>query len=139
MKKLELFIIVFLTIFVTTFSNAQGNTVSVQTSGLENYAELIQKDIVDLTFKIDQSKNQPNPELYNKRGMLFFARKEYENAVKDFQEIIDLNSSHLSEAYFYKALSNFLLGNINCEDFKKAKELGFVADWEKFKSFCPTI
>jgi tetratricopeptide (TPR) repeat protein len=139
MKNSELIKIIFLTMCIIVFSNAQSQTGSVETSGLDKYAELIENDIAELSYKINSKENQPDPELYNKRGMLFFATRKYENAVKDFETVINLNSSRLSDAYFYKALSNFLLGNINCDDFKKAKDLGFVADWEKFKTLCANL
>jgi hypothetical protein len=76
MKNSELIKIIFLTMCIIVFSNAQSQTASAETSGLDKYAELIKNDIAELTYKINSKENQPDPELYNKRGMLFFATKE---------------------------------------------------------------
>ena len=66
-----------------------------------------------------------NRDLLHKRGILWYATKNYENAVLDYNKILEINPNDI------KALVTrgdiFLLLNKNeyaCADFKRAESLG---------------
>ncbi len=86
-------------------------------------------------------RESPNDtDLIFKRGMLYVATKQYSNAKDDFNTLIELESEKLSEAYFYRGLSQLLLFETmsGCEDISKARELGFETDYSNLDLMCNT-
>ena len=77
-----------------------------------------------------------NVEKYRDRAMLYLIQQEFEKALADFEKVITLNNGNLAEAYFYKGLTSLALHNLDCESFVKAKILGYIADWEKYRQVC---
>ncbi|GEM_PF-1621998 len=70
-----------------------------------------------------------NAELYMKRGGAFFYQKDFEKAISDFSNAISEKTEDPANAYFMRGLAKSLLPTEDvkgaCEDFRKAKELGF--------------
>jgi len=70
-----------------------------------------------------------NAEIFIKRGGAYFALKKFDNAVLDFSDAIKTNPEDISNIYFMRGLSKSLLEKEDkegaCEDFQKAKKLGY--------------
>jgi tetratricopeptide (TPR) repeat protein len=64
--------------------------------------------------------------------------KEYETAIKGFDEVIKSRDNNLGKAYFYRGEAKYELGNKEeaCNDYKKALNLGYTTADINIKNLC---
>ena len=90
----------------------------------------LQKGISNYTKAISLSTDKA--EIYMKRGGAYFYLKDFENAISDFSTAITEKTEDPANAYFMRGLSKSLLPKEDvegaCNDFRKAKELGFSTE-----------
>lgn len=87
------------------------------------------------------SYNENHSEIFRKRGGTFYAMGDFENAIKDFTKVIELNTEDIVPIYFLRGLSKTLLKNEDkkggCSDIKKAIELGYdTSDLNGLDDYC---
>jgi|WetSurMetagenome_2_1015567.scaffolds.fasta_scaffold115174_1 tetratricopeptide (TPR) repeat protein len=106
-------------------------------NGIEKY---VQKDFVgalsDLTIAIEMKPNFA--EAYLSRGLLFGKEfHKYTKAIKDFTKAIKLKNDY-AEAFYNRGVTYRILDDINksCEDWHKAKELGFKEADALIEKYC---
>jgi tetratricopeptide (TPR) repeat protein len=63
---------------------------------------------------------------YNCRGVAYFKKGEYDLAIADFNETLEINA-RFSEAYFFRGFAYFLREEYDkaWNDVKEAQELGY--------------
>ena len=131
----------FLMLLIATLSFHANGQVDTTTPTSEisqpTTSEIIDAGIIQTTIEIGSFPN--DSKYYRKRGMLYLAIQDYANARNDFDKVISLNGDELAEAYFYRGICNASLGEMECENFKMAKKLGFNTDWNNLKSVCPEL
>ncbi len=96
--------------------------------GIENYSKA-------LKF------NQNLAEIYQKRGNAFFAIKKFEMAISDYSNALSNNPNNPEIIYIMRGLSKSLLENEDkrgsCEDFRKAKKLGYdLKEMKGLNEYC---
>lgn len=66
---------------------------------------------------------------YSNRAGTYYIMNDYQNAILDYSKIIELNPEDLASTYFLRGLCKSVLLKEDvvgaCEDFKKAKSLGY--------------
>ncbi|AWI24691.1 tetratricopeptide repeat protein [Flavobacterium pallidum] len=131
MKKL------FLIAIFSINAYSQKDSLSVAVAGDKISTDKLEMLLNDLTKQIDESKDlDKKSDFLNQRGVLFLAMGNYSKSNSDFVAIIEIDKRHIPEAYYYKAITNSLLGKSDCDSFKKAKSLGYETDWTNLKIFC---
>jgi tetratricopeptide (TPR) repeat protein len=104
------------------------------------YKEKKYKKAIDF-YTVALSYNENLPDIYKKRAGTFFQIGDYENAIKDFTKVIELNSENTSTIYFMRGLSKTLLTKEDkegaCQDIKKAIDLGYdVSNLNGLDEYC---
>jgi tetratricopeptide (TPR) repeat protein len=73
--------------------------------------------------------DQKSPEAYQKRGNAYFSIKKFDLAVSDYTKALSNNPDNPEIIYVMRGLSKSLLEKEDkkgaCEDFRKAKNLGY--------------
>lgn len=97
------------------------------------------KAIEFYTVAVNYNKNLP--EIFKKRAGTYFQIGDYENAIKDFTKVIELNPENNSTIYFMRGLSKTLLITEDkeggCQDIKKAIDLGYdVSNLNGLDEYC---
>ncbi|MEW5675462.1 tetratricopeptide repeat protein [Flavobacterium enshiense] len=141
MKNLILF--VGLSISLNSFSqntDTKKNTPVLYTvsPNSDEKIKLVNQEIEKLNFQLISEKN--NAELFNQRGMFYFALNDYNNAIIDFDKAIELIPEQ-SKSYFYRGLAKNMTKKTfkisGCQDIKKSKQLGFSeCDWNSLSIMC---
>ncbi|MFV8346883.1 ankyrin repeat domain-containing protein [Flavobacterium sp. ZB4P13] len=85
--------------------------------------------------------NENLVEIYTKRAGTFYAMQDFENAIKDFTKVLELNPKDISTIYFMRGLSKTLLKKEDkeggCSDIKKAIDLGYnTSDLNGLDEYC---
>ncbi|NUY82464.1 hypothetical protein HUK80_16280 [Flavobacterium sp. MAH-1] len=99
--------------------------------------EFLIKSIEDTSTKINAAPD--NGELYRTRGMLYLALEDLPKALSDINTAIVLKCPDLAAAYFYRGVIHLHMKQLDCEDFVKAKMLGYKTDWQGVKNFCTEL
>ena len=73
----------------------------------------------------------------NNRGILYGMQGEFQEALDDFNKTIELDPGY-SNAWHNRGLSHYQLNqhDLACEDWQKAKELGFAKAGEMLDRYC---
>ncbi len=104
------------------------------------YNEKKYKKAIDF-YSVAVSYGKNLPDIYKKRAGTFFQIGDYENAIKDFTKVIELNPENSSKIYFMRGLSKTLLTTEDkegaCQDIKKAIDLGYdVSNLNGLDEYC---
>ncbi|WP_026705882.1 tetratricopeptide repeat protein [Flavobacterium soli] len=145
-KCLFLFFLFFKTNFYSQVTS-QNDVDSLTTYYVHKADSLIRiNDFKGAIVKYSEALNENADKLriYKKRSIAYLADKDYENAILDYNKIIEIvkSSEKLANEYFYRGLCKIMLnkpGDDTCEDLMKAKEHGFEAEWSSFSIFCSNI
>jgi len=90
-------------------------------------------------------KDKTRADVYEKRGMAYYALKQIEPAILDFDRAIKLSKENQPNLYFIRGLSKSLLEKEDregaCDDLRRAISLGWKSDDKSFDSwfaeYCP--
>lgn len=87
--------------------------------------------------------SQKSPEAYQKRGNAYFSIKKFDLAVSDYTKALNNNPDNPETIYVMRGLSKSLLKKEDkkgaCEDFRKAKNLGYdVGEMTGLNEYCGT-
>ena len=104
------------------------------------YKEKKYKKAIDF-YTVAVSYNENVSDIYKKRAGTYFQIGDYENAIKDFTKVIELNLENTSTIYFMRGLSKTLLVTEDkegaCQDIKKAIDLGYdVSNLNGLDEYC---
>lgn len=104
------------------------------------YKEKKYKKAIDF-YTVAVSYNENVSDIYKKRAGTYFQIGDYENAIKDFTKVIELNPENTSTIYFMRGLSKTLLITEDkegaCQDIKKAINLGYdVSNLNGLDEYC---
>lgn len=129
-------------LFYSTVTFSQVDTLQVSKTNLGSVAsnsseEVISQAIVKATTKIIEKPD--NPENYRTRGILYLGKNEWELAILDFKKVIEINTSFVAEAYYFKGLALMSLNRTNCDDLITAKKMGYDGEWQNLSFFCPDL
>lgn len=104
------------------------------------YKEKKYKKAIDF-YTVAVNYNENLPDIYKKRAGTYFQIGDYENAIRDFTKVIELNPENTSTIYFMRGLSKTLLTMEDkegaCQDIRKAIDLGYdVANLNGLYEYC---
>ncbi|WP_146171702.1 hypothetical protein [Flavobacterium magnum] len=119
---------------------SQKDSLAVEIDGGTINRDKLEMLLNDVTRQIDEAMDlDKKSDFLSQRGVLFLAMGNYSKSNLDFLTIIEIDKGHVPEAYYYKAITNSLLGKSDCESFRKAKSLGYETDWTNVKIFCSDL
>ncbi len=84
---------------------------------------------------IEANETENDRNALMQRGLSYLGIPDYAKALEDFKKLSSLHPDDAG-AHFYLGVTKLSLGQFDCEDFKKAKLLGFKTDWSKIAKFC---
>lgn len=91
------------------------------------------KTVVEKAYEI----NNKNIEVLALKGFLHYELDEYQNAINTYDQLLKLDDKN-AEGFYYRGMAYTDLQDMKkaCEDFTKAKELGYKLARLQYQQFC---
>lgn len=124
---MKIYYIIISLVLSTVFGYAQTTDAEISTN-TEVSKEIPIAKFEEMASEITEKlKDDPeNIQLHEERAKIYLALKKYEKSIEDYTFLIKQNES-IASYFYFRALNRLAINQIEgaCQDFEKAKKLGY--------------